>query len=631
MDLSVNAKVDMIKKLSDINPDLAESGPMLIEFVQAMLANGKHQNHVRTQLEEILTAEEASAFSIWLFEYLGQSVAVEQTGRVTFDMDVDSDDTITASNQTSAVSTKSTTSARFPTSSRLLSMAFKQATASTQPSAVQSHANKSPLSNSTKMDARHSFESVDNHFDQIEHQKLNQTRLGSKRSSHTKSDVLSRLGSLDRAHKSNPKKELRSDRVAHRASEYLNAITGSGCNKKVGISKLDIQSRLGKDKTESNIQQAEFKVNKIIWDLPNENKSNSSDMVADSSDMDRDNNQFDKRSHTQSFYNSRDNMNNKSASLMQATHENHYMLSADRSRVVPIAQRKSVPFALADAANTRCKYFPTCGRGDTCAYFHPTQPCVWYPNCPDGPNCMFLHPAASTIDSALREGLSIARSGSISSTDNEMIANPHMCRFQDKCLRPNCRLAHPSPASIAATKTQCRNYPDCADPFCLFYHPIEPDLDASLVYGGEGIESRSGRTVLSSSVPAFGRKRSIVADGSHLPHPTGDTATTTAALKDSIPGAYTNNGNNLTRTSLGPNGVSKSMQPSTKLCWNGINCLNRSCRYSHTGPVLLGCKNVWRRPGLETTTSAVAKPAISQRQFALADAETERVVIGSDV
>lgn len=40
----------------------------------------------------------------------------------------------------------------------------------------------------------------------------------------------------------------------------------------------------------------------------------------------------------------------------------------------------------------RCKYFPTCGKGERCEFFHPTTPCKTFPNCKFGDTCLYIHP-----------------------------------------------------------------------------------------------------------------------------------------------------------------------------------------------------------------------------------------------
>ena len=39
----------------------------------------------------------------------------------------------------------------------------------------------------------------------------------------------------------------------------------------------------------------------------------------------------------------------------------------------------------------KCKYYPACGKGETCEFSHPT-PCKTFPNCKFGEQCLYFHP-----------------------------------------------------------------------------------------------------------------------------------------------------------------------------------------------------------------------------------------------
>lgn len=107
----------------------------------------------------------------------------------------------------------------------------------------------------------------------------------------------------------------------------------------------------------------------------------------------------------------------------------------------------------------RCKYFPTCGKGDSCEFHHPTVPCKAFPNCKFADKCMFLHPK---------------------------------CKFDLTCNRVSCNFQHSVPItqsaapplsshvvpvqnykSIIATPLPaiCKYYPNCTNSVCNFYHP----------------------------------------------------------------------------------------------------------------------------------------------------------------
>lgn len=44
------------------------------------------------------------------------------------------------------------------------------------------------------------------------------------------------------------------------------------------------------------------------------------------------------------------------------------------------------------AKKDRCKFYPSCTRGDRCDYYHPSTPCKAFPNCKFGDVCLYIHP-----------------------------------------------------------------------------------------------------------------------------------------------------------------------------------------------------------------------------------------------
>lgn len=65
----------------------------------------------------------------------------------------------------------------------------------------------------------------------------------------------------------------------------------------------------------------------------------------------------------------------------------------------------------------KCKYWPACNAGASCAYYHPTKPCRAFPNCRFGRKCLFIHPT---------------------------------CKYNPNCAKPNCPFAHPAGSAIVA-------------------------------------------------------------------------------------------------------------------------------------------------------------------------------------
>lgn len=64
----------------------------------------------------------------------------------------------------------------------------------------------------------------------------------------------------------------------------------------------------------------------------------------------------------------------------------------------------------------RCKFYPSCGKGERCEYVHPSSPCKTFPNCKFGDSCLYIHPK---------------------------------CKFDLTCSRLNCNYTH-TPVSSAA-------------------------------------------------------------------------------------------------------------------------------------------------------------------------------------
>ena len=42
--------------------------------------------------------------------------------------------------------------------------------------------------------------------------------------------------------------------------------------------------------------------------------------------------------------------------------------------------------------NIKCKDWPSCTRGDSCYYHHPSESCPYFPACKYGDDCLYIHP-----------------------------------------------------------------------------------------------------------------------------------------------------------------------------------------------------------------------------------------------
>ncbi|KAJ1344597.1 hypothetical protein BSLG_000120 [Batrachochytrium salamandrivorans] len=669
----------MAQKLTQLNPELSENAGMLIEFVQVMLANSKPSSHVQAQLEEILSPSEAAAFTSWLFELLSQSQSTDsvnscslashiqssndtprstpesnpyadnQHEQTEMDMDMDAGAEITSESRAYNSHTPShptTSSGKVSAPTRLISRAFKQATAAAVASTSRPMVHSlSSLSSSKSRDTRPTLSLNERlsknipsrHQDQRERPLKDQPR-------NIRADISSRLapknGSIvSSTTKSRETRAPISDFAIDKRMSSTRDLSTRSKRRYSDDCLSDEQSGMNTESKRQTSESSHFKVNKIVWDLPNEPKPKAARRTHDhldevgsnrsicSAKQQRTTASIDLHRHDTNLYEA---MPTKSPhkDTRRAVKRASIDTSADETMFSTrpnLSSAKTKSVALSEAANIRCMYFPKCLRGNTCAYFHPIKPCEWYPNCPDGAACMFLHPsnAQDTLvpaqgDVVARSGVYMERSSSTSTLGDDMMVSIRMCKFREKCLRPDCMLAHPSPATVAASavglasslSTPCRNYPDCADPDCRFFHPIDMNsfpLSMSTF-------DMPARTVLSSSVPTFGRKPAapvcdIRADATYLSGNGGSgiESATSTFVADATGASRSFNRQSIT---------------SGKLCWNGVNCTNRACRFSHVAP--LGNRNVWTRADLNTN----AKPATSERQFALTDSEPERVVFG---
>ena len=111
----------------------------------------------------------------------------------------------------------------------------------------------------------------------------------------------------------------------------------------------------------------------------------------------------------------------------------------------------------------RCKFWPACVNGAACDYHHPTVHCKTFPMCKFGEKCLYIHPN---------------------------------CRFDSKCVRPDCPYTHSSRRSIplfqapqiipvyrppapqqftlpshSVNPPQCKFFPSCSNMSCPFFHP----------------------------------------------------------------------------------------------------------------------------------------------------------------
>ncbi|KAK6049098.1 hypothetical protein COOONC_13397 [Cooperia oncophora] len=75
----------------------------------------------------------------------------------------------------------------------------------------------------------------------------------------------------------------------------------------------------------------------------------------------------------------------------------------------PVTKEDTGNFPTVTKIPERCRYWPACRQGENCSYTHPTKQCINFPHCSFGSRCLYIHPP---------------------------------CRFDRKCVNPNCPYTH---------------------------------------------------------------------------------------------------------------------------------------------------------------------------------------------
>ncbi|KAI8926883.1 hypothetical protein BC831DRAFT_454783, partial [Entophlyctis helioformis] len=113
-----------------------------------------------------------------------------------------------------------------------------------------------------------------------------------------------------------------------------------------------------------------------------------------------------------------------------------------------------------------------CTRGAMCTFWHPIEPCPNLSTCTSGNADMAAMKQLAKASLLAAASASSAKHATTSATP----VKPGVCKFGEKCLRPDCRLAHPTQASKSGWRASvvCRHHPNCLNPACRFYHPPAP-------------------------------------------------------------------------------------------------------------------------------------------------------------
>ncbi|KAI9094948.1 hypothetical protein DFS34DRAFT_595450 [Phlyctochytrium arcticum] len=241
----------------------------------------------------------------------------------------------------------------------------------------------------------------------------------------------------------------------------------------------------------------------------------------------------------------------------------------------------NIPDASLDSRPSRCTFWPNCRRGDTCAFFHPTEPCTDYPNCTRGAQCYGIHP-----------------------TDGYSISAPP-CRFGAGCTRPGCTFVHPAGrgggmSASHAAKTYCRFDPHCSRPGCPYMHRNSrfPAAPRHSLTGG--LPTSSGPTSASAIICKF--EPFCQRPSCAFQHPS--RATSICTTPDAMP-------------------------PKSKKFIEPIE------RDPLTIPITPGRPTVngmWKNKSLvlNAPKDEGEKPHVSERSFALPDSETESVPVDNN-
>lgn len=130
----------------------------------------------------------------------------------------------------------------------------------------------------------------------------------------------------------------------------------------------------------------------------------------------------------------------------------------------------------------RCKFYPSCGRGERCEFAHPSTPCKSFPVCKYGDKCLYIHPKCKFDLTCSRLNCNFSHTAVAS-------AAPPLCKptqFHQNYIifEVNITLffsfistaSHVVPVSnykkiVASGPTLCRFYPNCSNTLCEFYHP----------------------------------------------------------------------------------------------------------------------------------------------------------------
>lgn len=142
---------------------------------------------------------------------------------------------------------------------------------------------------------------------------------------------------------------------------------------------------------------------------------------------------------------------------------------------------------ISGTAKERCKYYPACGKGDSCEFAHPVTTCKQFPNCKYGDQCMYYHPRCR-FDLTCNK-LNCNFSHTLSATGTAPPLCEYLCWVGLCVLKMTILIdfyiarmfvrtaSHVVPVnnyksiSNATLPALCRFHPKCTNTLCTFYHP----------------------------------------------------------------------------------------------------------------------------------------------------------------
>ncbi|KAI7871685.1 hypothetical protein BDF14DRAFT_1740230 [Spinellus fusiger] len=147
----------------------------------------------------------------------------------------------------------------------------------------------------------------------------------------------------------------------------------------------------------------------------------------------------------------------------------------------------------------RCKFWPTCQKGETCHYFHPRTICPDFPHCVKKvTECMFIHPETTKATPPSRG-----------------VKMNIPCRFFPYCSNPVCPFMHPEvpvqPTVAQRVPVPCNQGAECKRPGCHFIHPNDP-VSVEILCKYDGVCTRPNCFYKHSVMPATHANRTLRSD-----------------------------------------------------------------------------------------------------------------------